>query len=148
MELPDAYTSGSSMLPQKKNPDAAELARAKASRVVADYTGLQTLLAKLPLAYNKDLQEDKHFLFDAIDTLDMLLPALSGMLAEANFRTDRMAAACEDGYLLPPTWPTISCVPAGRSVGHTKRSACSCGPAWRAASGSPTPLPTRSPPRA
>ena len=99
VELSDAFTSGSSMLPQKKNPDAAELARAKASRVVADYTGLQTLLAKLPLAYNKDLQEDKHFLFDAIDTLDVLLPALSGMLAEANFRTDRMAAACQDGYL-------------------------------------------------
>jgi argininosuccinate lyase len=87
------------MLPQKKNPDAAELARAKVSRVVADYVGLQGLLAKLPLAYNKDLQEDKHFLFDAIDTLDVLLPALSGMLAEARFRTDRMAAACRDGYL-------------------------------------------------
>jgi len=99
VELSDAFTSGSSMLPQKKNPDAAELARAKASRVVADYAGLQTLLAKLPLAYNKDLQEDKHFLFDAVDTLDVLLPALAGMLAEANFRTDRMAAACEDGYL-------------------------------------------------
>jgi argininosuccinate lyase len=99
VELSDAFTSGSSMLPQKKNPDAAELARAKASRVIADYAGLQTLLAKLPLAYNKDLQEDKHFLFDAVDTLDLLLPALSGMLAEARFRTDRMAAACQDGYL-------------------------------------------------
>ena len=99
VELSDAFTSGSSMLPQKKNPDAAELARAKVSRVVADYVGLQGLLAKLPLAYNKDLQEDKHFLFDAIDTLDVLLPALSGMLAEARFRTDRMAAACRDGYL-------------------------------------------------
>ncbi len=99
VELSDAFTSGSSMLPQKKNPDAAELARAKASRLVADYAGLQSLLAKLPLAYNKDLQDDKHFLFDAVDTVDVLLPALSGMLAEARFRSDRMAAACADGYL-------------------------------------------------
>jgi argininosuccinate lyase len=99
VELPDAFTSGSSMLPQKKNPDAAELARAKAARVVADYSGLQSLVAKLPLAYNKDLQEDKHFLFDAIDTVDLLLPALSGMLAQVTFNTDRMAAACQDGYL-------------------------------------------------
>jgi argininosuccinate lyase len=99
VELSDAFTSGSSMLPQKKNPDAAELARAKVSRVVADYVGLQGLLAKLPLAYNKDLQEDKHFLFDAIDTLDVLLPALTGMLAEARFCTERMAAACQDGYM-------------------------------------------------
>jgi argininosuccinate lyase len=99
VELSDGFTSGSSMLPQKKNPDAAELARAKASRVMADYAGLQSLLAKLPLAYNKDLQEDKHFLFDAIDTVDVLLPAMTGMIAEARFRADRMAAACADGYL-------------------------------------------------
>lgn len=99
VELSDAFTSGSSMLPQKKNPDAAELARAKASRVMSDYAGLQSLLAKLPLAYNKDLQEDKHFLFDAVDTVDILLPAVTGMIAEAEFRTDRMAAACADGYL-------------------------------------------------
>jgi argininosuccinate lyase len=99
VELSDAFTSGSSMLPQKKNPDAAELARAKASRVVSDYAGLQHLLAKLPLAYNKDLQEDKHFLFDAVDTVDVLLPAVTGMLAEARFCVDRMAAACADGYL-------------------------------------------------
>lgn len=99
VELSDAFTSGSSMLPQKKNPDAAELARAKVARVVADYHGLQSLVARLPLAYNKDLQEDKHFLFDAIDTVDLLLPALAGMLAGATFRADRMAAACRDGYL-------------------------------------------------
>jgi argininosuccinate lyase len=99
VELSDAFTSGSSMLPQKKNPDAAELARAKPSRVVADYAGLQSLLAKLPLAYNKDLQDDKHFLFDAVDTLEVLLPAMAGMLGDATFRGDRMAAACEGGYL-------------------------------------------------
>jgi argininosuccinate lyase len=99
IELADAFTSGSSMLPQKKNPDAAELARAKVARVIADYAGLQGLVAKLPLAYNKDLQEDKHFLFDAIDTIDLLLPAVTGMLAGARFRTEAMARACEDGYL-------------------------------------------------
>jgi argininosuccinate lyase len=60
---------------------------------------LQSLVAKLPLAYNKDLQEDKHFLFDAVDTVDVLLPALAGMLEGATFRTDRMAAACQGGYL-------------------------------------------------
>jgi len=97
--LPDAFTSGSSMLPQKKNPDAAELARAKASRLTADYAGLQGTVAKLPLAYNKDLQEDKHYLFDAVDTVDLLLPAVAGMVVAAEFHPDRMLAACEAGYL-------------------------------------------------
>ena len=78
VELDDAYTSGSSMLPQKKNPDAAELARAKAPRLTADLAGLLGVLAGLPLAYNKDLQEDKRFLFDAIDTVELLLPAAAG----------------------------------------------------------------------
>ncbi len=99
VHLSDAFTSGSSMLPQKKNPDAAELARAKVSRLVADYAGLQGVVAGLPLAYNKDLQEDKHFLFDAIDTLDLLLPAVTGMLREARFDADAMSAAAEGGFL-------------------------------------------------
>jgi argininosuccinate lyase len=99
VELSDAFTSGSSMLPQKKNPDAAELARAKAPRLTADLAGLLGVLSGLPLAYNKDLQEDKHYLFDAIDTVDLLLPALTGMVTEATFRVDRMAAACEGGFL-------------------------------------------------
>ncbi|MCU0308229.1 MAG: argininosuccinate lyase [Thermoleophilia bacterium] len=97
--LDDAYASGSSMLPQKKNPDAAELARAKAPRLVADLAGLLGVLHGLPLAYNKDLQDDKHYLFDAADTLDLLLPALAGMVATAAFRPDRMAAACRGGFL-------------------------------------------------
>jgi argininosuccinate lyase len=99
VELSEGFTSGSSMLPQKKNPDAAELARAKAARLTADYAGLQSVVAKLPLAYNKDLQEDKHYLFDALDTVDLLLPAVAGMLDGARFRADRMLAACEGGYL-------------------------------------------------
>jgi argininosuccinate lyase len=99
VELDDAFTSGSSMLPQKKNPDACELARATASRLAADLAGLLGLLAGLPLAYNKDLQLDKHHLFDALDAVDLLLPALAGTVASARFRPERMAAAVRGGFL-------------------------------------------------
>jgi argininosuccinate lyase len=99
VELPDAFTSGSSMLPQKKNPDAAEMARAKAHRLAADAAGLAGVTAGLPLTYNKDLQEDKVFLFDAADTVDLLLPAMTGMVAGAQFRVERMAAACAGGAM-------------------------------------------------
>jgi argininosuccinate lyase len=86
-------------MPQKRNPDAAELMRAAAPRLAADLSGLLGVLHGLPLAYNKDLQDDKHYLFDAADTLDLLLPALAGMVATAAFRPDRMAAACRGGFL-------------------------------------------------
>jgi len=99
VEVDDAFASGSSMLPQKKNPDAAELARGKAARLAADLSGLLGVTAGLPLAYNKDLQDDKHYLFDAADTIDLLLPAMSGMVATADFRVDVMAAAAEEGFL-------------------------------------------------
>jgi argininosuccinate lyase len=99
VELDDAFTSGSSMLPQKKNPDAAELARAKAPRLAADLGALLGVLTGLPLAYNKDLQEDKVHLFDAIDTVDLLLPALAGMISSASFRPGAMAAATRGGFL-------------------------------------------------
>jgi argininosuccinate lyase len=99
VDLPDAFTSGSSMLPQKKNADAAELARAKAHRLASDLSGLLGVTSGLPLAYNKDLQEDKGYLFDAADTVDLLLPAMTGMLAGAAFRADRMAAACAGGTM-------------------------------------------------
>ena len=99
VELDDAFSSGSSMLPQKKNPDAAELARGKAPRLVADLSGLLGVMSGLPLAYNKDMQEDKEYLFDAIDTVDLLLPAMAGMVAGARFRADRMAAAASGGFL-------------------------------------------------
>ncbi|MDX6646003.1 MAG: argininosuccinate lyase, partial [Miltoncostaeaceae bacterium] len=92
--LDDAFTSGSSMLPQKKNPDAAELARAKAPRLISSLSGLLGVVSGLPLAYNKDLQEDKGYLFDAADTIDLLLPAMTGLVATASFNADRMAAAC------------------------------------------------------
>ena len=96
VELPDAWTSGSSIMPQKKNPDAAELLRAKAPRVVAHLGALHGVLHALPLTYNKDLQEDKEHLFDAVDTLALCLAAAAGMVAGARFDRERMAAAASD----------------------------------------------------
>jgi argininosuccinate lyase len=96
LELPDAWSSGSSIMPQKKNPDAAELLRAKAPRVVAHLAALHGVLHGLPLTYNKDLQEDKEHLFDAADTLELALAAANGMLAGARFDRERLAAAAAD----------------------------------------------------
>jgi argininosuccinate lyase len=93
--LDDAYATGSSMLPQKKNPDIAELARGKAGRVIGDLVGLLTTLKGLPLAYNRDLQEDKEPLFDAVDQVSSALGALAGMIATARFDTERMRAAAD-----------------------------------------------------
>ena len=96
VELPDAWTSGSSIMPQKKNPDAAELLRAKAPRIVAHLAALHGVMHALPLTYNKDLQEDKEHLFDAVDTLELSLRAADGMLATATFHREAMAAAASD----------------------------------------------------
>jgi argininosuccinate lyase len=93
--LDDAYATGSSMLPQKKNADIAELARGKAGRVIGDLTGLLTTLKGLPLAYNRDLQEDKEPLFDAMDQVSLALSALSGMIATARFVPERMRTAAD-----------------------------------------------------
>ena len=98
VELDDAYATGSSMMPQKKNPDVAELARAKAGRLIGHLTGLLATLKRLPLAYAKDLQEDKEPLFDAVDTVLLTLAALDGLLSTARFDTDRMAAAAASPY--------------------------------------------------
>ena len=95
-EVSDAWASGSSIMPQKKNPDAAELLRGKAPRVVAHLQALHGVMHGLPLTYNKDLQEDKEGLFDAVDTLDLCLQAAAGMLAGITFRRDAMAAAASD----------------------------------------------------
>ncbi|HEX9774876.1 MAG TPA: argininosuccinate lyase [Actinomycetota bacterium] len=96
----DAYATGSSLMPQKKNPDVAELVRGKAGRLIGDLTGLLATLKGLPLSYNRDLQEDKEPLFDAVRTLRMMLPALAGALRTLRFDTGRMAAAAGDGSLL------------------------------------------------
>jgi argininosuccinate lyase len=93
--LDDAYATGSSMLPQKKNPDIAELARGRAGRVIGDLTGLLVTLKGLPLAYNRDLQEDKEPLFDAVDQVSLALGALGGMIATATFDSQRMQAAAD-----------------------------------------------------
>jgi argininosuccinate lyase len=95
-ELADAWTSGSSIMPQKKNPDAAELLRAKAPRIVAHHAALHGVMHGLPLTYNKDMQEDKEHLFDASDTLALCLAAARGMLAGVSFNRERLAAAAAD----------------------------------------------------
>ena len=98
--LDDAYSTGSSIMPQKKNPDVAELARGKAGRLVGDLTGLLTTLKGLPLAYNRDLQEDKEPVFDGVDTLEVLLPAFAGMVATLRFNTDRLESLAPQGFSL------------------------------------------------
>lgn len=100
VRLDDAYSTGSSIMPQKKNPDVAELARGKAGRLVGDLTGLLATLKGLPLAYNRDLQEDKEPVFDQVDTLTVLLPAFAGMVATLRFDTDRMASLAPQGFSL------------------------------------------------
>ncbi|CAA9324024.1 MAG: Argininosuccinate lyase [uncultured Nocardioidaceae bacterium] len=100
VELDDAWSTGSSIMPQKKNPDIAELARGKAGRVIGNLTGLMATLKALPLAYNRDLQEDKEPVFDSIDTLQVLLPAFTGMVATLRFRTVRMAELAPQGFSL------------------------------------------------
>ena len=98
--LDDAFSTGSSIMPQKKNPDVAELARGKAGRLVGDLAGLMTTLKALPLAYNRDLQEDKEPVFDAVDTLEVLLPAFSGMIATMTYHGERMASLAPQGFSL------------------------------------------------
>jgi argininosuccinate lyase len=93
--LDDGYATGSSMLPQKKNPDIAELARGKAGRLIGDLTGLLATLKGLPLAYNRDLQEDKEPLFDAVDQVALALSAVDGMLGTIRFDVERMQAAAD-----------------------------------------------------
>jgi argininosuccinate lyase len=98
--LHDSYSTGSSIMPQKKNPDVAELARGKAGRLVGDLAGLLTTLKALPLAYNRDLQEDKEPVFDAVDTLEVLLPAFSGMVDTLTFNTERLESLAPQGFAL------------------------------------------------
>ena len=95
LELDDAYATGSSMLPQKKNPDVAELARGKAGRLIGHLAGFLATLKGLPFAYNRDLQEDKEPLFDAVDQAQLALSALAGLMATCRFNFERMAAAAD-----------------------------------------------------
>ena len=98
--LDDSYSTGSSIMPQKKNPDVAELARGKAGRLIGDLTGLLTVLKGIPLAYDRDLQEDKEPVFDQIDTLDVLCPAVAGMIETMTIHLDRLAELAPQGFSL------------------------------------------------
>jgi argininosuccinate lyase len=100
VKLHDSWSTGSSIMPQKKNPDIAELARGKAGRLIGNLTGLLATLKALPLAYNRDLQEDKEPVFDSVDTLEVLLPAVTGLVATLAFDTDRMAELAPQGFSL------------------------------------------------
>ena len=99
VQFGEGYTSGSSMMPQKRNPDALELARGSAARMLGNLTALLATLKGLPSSYNKDLQDDKRTLFDAADTLLLVLPAVAGALAECTFRADRMQAALSSSMM-------------------------------------------------
>jgi len=98
--LDDSYATGSSIMPQKKNPDVAELARGKAGRLIGDHAGLLATLKGLPLAYNRDLQEDKEPVFDAIDSLALLLPAMTGLVDTLVFNRDRLESLAPQGFSL------------------------------------------------
>ena len=98
--LDDGYSTGSSIMPQKKNPDIAELSRGKAGRLIGDLAGFMATAKSLPFGYNRDLQEDKEPVFDAVETLELLLPAVTGMIATMTFNTDVMAASAPTGFAL------------------------------------------------
>jgi argininosuccinate lyase len=100
VELDDGFATGSSIMPQKKNADIAELARGKAGRLIGGLVTVLTMLKGLPLTYDLDMQEDKEPVFDAVDTLELVLPALAGMISTMTVRVDRLAAAAPAGYTL------------------------------------------------
>jgi argininosuccinate lyase len=114
-ELPDAWSAGSSIMPQKKNPDAAELLRAKAPRVVSHLSGLHGVMHALPLTYNKDLQEDKEHLFDAVDTIELALAAAYGMVSGVAFNRERLAQAASDDLIAATDVADVDCHSARRT---------------------------------
>ena len=99
IDLDDAYATGSSIMPQKKNPDIAELVRGKSARVIGDVNTLLTMMKGLPLAYNKDMQEDKEALFDAIDEVKLCLPVFTDMMATITVHKDKMRDAAARGFI-------------------------------------------------
>ncbi|MEU0883453.1 argininosuccinate lyase [Lentzea sp. NPDC005914] len=131
--LDDAWSTGSSIMPQKKNPDVAELARGKSGRLIGNLAGLLATLKAQPLAYNRDLQEDKEPLFDSVEQLELLLPAFAGMVATLRFDVDRMASLAPAGFTLATDiaeWLVRQGVPfrvAHEAAGACVRAAESCG---------------------
>jgi argininosuccinate lyase len=124
-KVADAYSTGSSIMPQKKNPDMAELARGKAGRLVGNLTGVLTMLKGLPFAYNRDLQEDKEPLFDSIDTVLLVLPAVTGMVATTDFDREKLALAAPLGFSLA-TEIADYLVRAKVPFGHAHEAAGKC----------------------
>jgi argininosuccinate lyase len=123
--LDDAWSTGSSIMPQKKNPDVAELARGKSGRLIGNLAGLLATLKAQPLAYNRDLQEDKEPLFDSVEQLELLLPAFAGMVATLKFDVDRMASLAPAGFTLATDiaeWLVRQGVPF--RVAHEAAGAC------------------------
>jgi argininosuccinate lyase len=123
--LDDAFATGSSIMPQKKNPDVAELARGKAGRLIGNLAGLLATLKGLPLAYNRDLQEDKEPLFDSVEQLELLLPAVAGMVATLTFDPARLAELAPAGFTLATDvaeWLVRAGVPF--RVAHEAAGAC------------------------
>jgi argininosuccinate lyase len=100
VKLHDSWSTGSSIMPQKKNPDIAELARGKSGRLIGNLTGLLATLKAQPLAYNRDLQEDKEPVFDSVAQLELVAPAMAGLVASLTFDVERMAALAPAGYTL------------------------------------------------
>ena len=103
IEMDDAFATGSSLMPQKKNPDVAELVRGKTGRVFANLIGLLTVLKGLPLSYNRDLQEDKHFVFDTVDTVVGSLKTMTGFISTLKFKREKMEAAADQDLTLLAT---------------------------------------------
>src|SRR5262249_23457721 len=99
VQLPESYCSGSSIMPQKVNPDVPELVRAKVGRVTGDLVALLTIVKGLPLTYNKDLQETQEPLYDAVETTGRCLRVMAGLLSGVEYRADRMARACDTGFV-------------------------------------------------
>ncbi|WP_328392482.1 argininosuccinate lyase [Nocardia sp. NBC_00416] len=123
--LADAWSTGSSIMPQKKNPDVSELTRGKAGRLIGNLTGLLATLKAQPLAYNRDLQEDKEPLFDSVAQLELLLPAIAGLISTLTFHTDRMAELAPAGFTLATDiaeWMVRHGVPF--RVAHEAAGAC------------------------
>jgi len=124
-KVSDAYSTGSSIMPQKKNPDIAELARGKSGRLVGNLVTVLTILKGLPFAYNRDLQDDKEPFFDSIDTLLVLMPAVTGMIATTDFDREKMAAAAPLGFSLATEiadYLTLKGIPF--AIAHEAAGAC------------------------
>ncbi len=139
IDLSDGFCTGSSIMPQKKNPDVPELVRGKTGRVYGNLMALLTLMKSLPLAYNKDMQEDKEPLFDTIDTVKGSLKIFADMIAQ--MKVNGRAHARGGGHAAsppPPTWPTTWCARGCRSARPTRWSARRCATAWRTARTSPS----------